>query len=829
MSTQHGSARFEPFAGFDATGGGPRSPGRSGDPGHPGRPPEHSADLRTWLRDLALGARFAISGGREGWTRTMLTAVGVGLGVALLLLTAAVPAMMQTRSEKENARQPANATYVAHPTADSLLRADAQTTYRDHDIGGALVHPEGAEAQLPPGLTRWPGNGQMVVSPALKKLLASAPLLRERLPYTITGTIGKAGITGPAELYYYAGSDQLVPHDSRYLVGNADRITGFGLADQSEPLGPTLELLLVIVLVVLLLPVAVFIGTAVRLGGERRDRRLAALRLVGADIRMTHRIAAGEAVFGALFGLLFGGALFLIGRQLASKISVMSISAFSSDLTPNPALTVLIVLAVPIASIAVTLASLRGTTIEPLGVVRHAVGRRRRLWWRLLLPAVGLALLVPLFGKVHGGSGINEYQVATGAVLLLFGVTAVLPWLVEAVVGRLRGGPIAWQLATRRLQLSSSASARMVSGVTIAVAGAIALQMLFNGVSGDYVRSTGADTNRAQAAVNGMVASGAQLDADAKSIAAAQGVKQVYGYVHGDATGPDASKLPRNDETQYPDLAISVGDCTALRQMARITTCRPGSVFLVPPGDGTDSDYQKYARPGGKLDLNTPDGNAYSGKPRLWQIPATAVSVHSRADATGAHTWGVLATPEAIDSSSLKYLDGQLAVVLDPDQPDAIERARNAVARLGVDMSIYTLYDTRTKASFTQIHRGLLAGAVFTMGLIGAGLLVTMLEQLRERKKLLAVLVAFGTRRSVLAWSVLWQAAVPVVLGLVLAVAAGIGFGAALLAMVERPFHTDWVSVATMTGVGAGVIFAVTLLSMPPLWRLMRADGLRTE
>ncbi|MBW8698014.1 hypothetical protein MBT84_00375 [Streptomyces sp. MBT84] len=35
--------------------------------------------LRIWVRDLKLGMRFAATGGREGWTRTVLTAVGVGL------------------------------------------------------------------------------------------------------------------------------------------------------------------------------------------------------------------------------------------------------------------------------------------------------------------------------------------------------------------------------------------------------------------------------------------------------------------------------------------------------------------------------------------------------------------------------------------------------------------------------------------------------------------------------------------------------------------------------------------------------------------------------
>jgi predicted lysophospholipase L1 biosynthesis ABC-type transport system permease subunit len=121
------------------------------------------------------------------------------------------------------------------------------------------------------------------------------------------------------------------------------------------------------------------------------------------------------------------------------------------------------------------------------------------------------------------------------------------------------------------------------------------------------------------------------------------------------------------------------------------------------------------------------------------------------------------------------------------------------------------------------------AGAIVTLLLIGASLLISVLEQLRERKKLLAVLVAFGTRRSTLAQSVLYQTAIPVVLGLVLAMAGGLSLGAMLLAMLSRPVAVDWSGVAAAIGLGAAVVAVVTLLSLPPLWRMMRADGLRTE
>lgn len=78
----------------------------------------------------------------------------------------------------------------------------------------------------------------------------------------------------------------------------------------------------------LLAPVAIFIATAVRFGGDRRDRRLAALRLVGADIRTTRRIAAGEALFGSVLGLLTGAVLFLVGRRFVGRVEVWGHSAF---------------------------------------------------------------------------------------------------------------------------------------------------------------------------------------------------------------------------------------------------------------------------------------------------------------------------------------------------------------------------------------------------------------------------------------------------------------------------------------------------------------------
>lgn len=115
------------------------------------------------------------------------------------------------------------------------------------------------------------------------------------------------------------------------------RLTEYGKPDTTpEKTDPVLLLMVLVVFVVLLTPVAVFIAAAVRFGGERRDRRLAALRLVGSDSHMTRRIAAGEALAGALLGLVIGTGFFLLGRQTLGSTEVLGVSVWPSYLDPSP-------------------------------------------------------------------------------------------------------------------------------------------------------------------------------------------------------------------------------------------------------------------------------------------------------------------------------------------------------------------------------------------------------------------------------------------------------------------------------------------------------------
>ncbi|SED68783.1 FtsX-like permease family protein [Streptomyces sp. 2231.1] len=779
-------------------------------------------NVRQWGRDLGMGIRFAFTGGREGWVRMLLTAVGVGLGVALLLLTTSLPNVLTARHRVEEARQ--DYTFSATPPKkadDTVLLAATDTTWHSRDIRGRLLEPEGSRPPLPPGVSRVPAKGEMVVSPALKELLSSdgAKLLRERIPYRIIGTIGDSGLIGSRELAYYAGAEGLVPQSGGVRV---ERLTAFGDPHPTvEKADPVLILMMLVVFVVLLMPVAVFIAAAVRFGGERRDRRLAALRLVGSDSRMTRRIAAGEALAGALLGLVVGCGFFLAGRQAAGSVEVMGESFFPGYLNPSPVLVALVAVAVPAAAVLVTLLAMRGVVVEPLGVVRAAKPARRRLWWRLLLPLAGLGMLYPMLGKGRSHGDFNQYLVTGGVLLLLVGVTALLPWLVEAVVARLGPGAVSWQLAVRRLQLSSGTAARMVNGIAVAVAGAIALQMLFAGVQSQYTKDTGRDPNRASMEID--LPDRAQVNAAGKEIAATKGVRTSVAL----STGYVADK--RREPENMAD--VTVGDCTALREVAHLPSCRDGDAFLLnnPQFDG---DYvarmHAIVRPGHQLYID-PSAAQDRGLEVPWKVPAGLKKAVYRKDALQQGAAGVLMTPSALPGRAVPSLNGRVFVRLDASVPDAEEYVRTTTAKVDPVADAFTWAATRQSTKYASLRTGLFIGAICVLALIGASLLVSQLEQLRERRKLLSALVAFGTRRRTLGLSVLWQTAVPIALGLLLASAVGLTLGAVLLKMTATPVAVDWASVLSMTGAGAAVVLTVTVLSLPPLLRLMRPEGLRTE
>jgi hypothetical protein len=337
-------------------------------------------------------------------------------------------------------------------------------------------------------------------------------------------------------------------------------------------------------------------------------------------------------------------------------------------------------------------------------------------------------------------------------------------------------------------------------------------------VEGNYTRASQYDVSRAQMSVD--VPDGTDTASVVAKYRHTEGVRKVTAL-------SDTHLGDRRGEADFY-VQVTVADCVSLREVATLPSCRDGDVFAVR-GSEYDSESDHLTKPGATLWTDPTDTSRSGDRWVSWTVPKDIRQAQPREDPTGYERGGILITPGALPERLGSVTSTQLFLSLDPSVPDAYDHTRNTAARLDPMSQPMTWNSTESNEHYATIRTGLSVGAACVLALIGASLLVSQLEQLRERRKLLSSLVAFGTRRRTLSLSVLWQTAIPIGLGLLLAATVGMALGAVLLRMTNMPVRVDWPSVLSMTGIGAGVVLVVTLLSLPPLLRMMRPDGLRTE
>jgi hypothetical protein len=749
--------------------------------------------MRRFIADLLLGARLAATGGADSRLRAGLTAIGVGFGVALLLFAASVPNMITAHDVRNAERVPV----LAVRDHANLYEYQADTTFKQNAITVVALQQAGAHPPRPPGLSRIPAPGQMLVSPALRALLQArgGGELAARLHARDSGTIGERGLSGPAELFAYVGATGLRRR-------GADAVQGFGTRVIESGHSALITLLAILMVVALLLPVGVFVATASRFGSEQRNARLAALRLLGLDRAGTARVASGESLVGAAGGVIVGVIGFvLLLRPLVPHTDIAGISVFARDVRPSLGLAVLVVVLVPLAAVAVALFAMRQVAIEPLGVSRRGRPPRRRLAWRLCVPMLGFLLLATLIGSSGRlASTGGQVEAAAGIVFVLVGVCALLPWLVEAAVVRAGGGPVPWLLAVRRLRLDHGTSGRVVGAIGLAVAGAIALQTVFSGAEqARYVSQPASQRGLVQ--IGNMIVPGADPEAlVARRLRPVRGVREAYVI----GTGPES---------------VTVASCATIIELRGPTPCGPQSSYLV-------SGLGSSLRPGQLLRLPGRSVRVPAGARRVSLRPALAPDFAVQNFYAGS----LVLTPGAAARLGMSVHTIAAIVRLSP-AAGADDRLRDAVARIDpmAEVTDVTAGKSPRDLMIAKLRRVLTAGAVAVLLVIGASLLVSVVEQLRERRRVLAVMAAFGTRASTLAASVLWQTALPVLLGLVLATVLGTVLGAVLMAIVGLPIGFDWGSVAVLAGAGVGVVAAVTGLTLPILVAQISPEALRSE
>ena len=761
---------------------------------------------------LRLSARLAISGGREGRTRLIVTAVAVAIGVAILL---AVLADFHAFQMSNNRPAWENTTAASSPSPDRTeLWNYSNDIYQGTTIERLDVAALGSRAPILPGLSRMPGPGQYYASPAMAALLRTTPRnqLGDRFPGKLAGTIGEQALTGPDELVIVFGYRT----DALTALPSTVRVDSIATTAGKQIWSPYFRVAFIGGAIAFVFPILILIGTATRLAAARREERYAALRLCGATSRQISVIAAVDSLLSALLGSLAGIGIFLLLRPALATTAITSQRYFANQVTPTIAGYAAVLVIVPIAAAVTGLLSLRRVRVSPLGVSRKVTPPPPSVW-RTLPLVLGLALFVAGLAMTSrqsiGGPAIP------GLLVVLVGLVIAGPWLTgkaARIVPKLMSGasPV---LAARRLGDNPKAAFRSVSGLVLAVflgtmvaallpaiqattatPTATALSnVLLDGftlspICGNSVNCTGS-TQPGYGLQNG---TGAKQRISAQGLPPAAGATVLAGLSQiGGARAVAIYSSPGTGSTAGPPQFSSVVPCSGLRLLPAFGTCARGLTAVQANTFSLFGDNPMYTTRPFVTSQNPAARGGYKGL----YLQAVLVKVDSKATLERVRTYLVTHTPLTASGMAPRTFGEAVQV------------------REGVATTVQRLIDI---------------AVALTLIVAGCSLAVAAGGGVVERKRPFTLLRLSGTPVGTLYRVVMLEAVAPLVAATV--IAAGLAYGMSVLTVARlgpAGSPTPVLDHAFYLIMGLGLVGALAVLvsTLPVLSRISSPGNVRFE
>lgn len=738
---------------------------------------------------ILLGLRLALRGGREASVRLLFTALGVGLGVALLCFTLAGFNGLKAKDAREgwystsaHNRVPS----VDESRSDPLWWALSSTRYRGEAIVRVDVASMGEHSPVPPGLTDVPAAGEYSVSPALARLLARAPAeeLGDRFPGRLAGLIAERALSSPDSLVAIVGR---APGEVSALPA-AERVRSIEAAPRQRTYSGFLKIVLGLGAAGLLIPVLVFVATSTRLAAARREERFAAFRLVGATPRQVNSLASAEAGVAAAAGTALGFALFWVFRPVVASIPFTGEPFFTQDLSLGWKALLGIVAGVPLAAVAVSLWSLRRVRISPLGVTRRVTPKPPRARRVALLLAALVAL--GLFRFADGGSVLLQWAIISCFALIAVGIVVAGPWL--TLVGARALARVARRdttlIAGRRLSDDPGRAFRAISGLVLAVF----VGTVFVGVVGTAISQ--------QNVINPTLLP--------KSVVAAN---------LGEA---DTTESGRTDAT-----AASLTGAQTEALAARLSTMR-GVRAVVPV----------YASRAG-----TGDGDLGLIRASGWRQLGVSGAGAFRDGVIQVRTWDLLmgdptprpASARMLPSEGLAKLHIRMLLVASDGRQATLERVRTAIemAASGSEPMSVGEVDEENYAMIGMLQRMVDVGIILCLVIAGCSLAVSVAGGLIERRKPFSLLRLTGMPLSHLRRIVMLEAIVPLVVVAVVSAAAGLLAAHLILSSFEGDVGLAMPGLSYWAIMAAGLLGALGIVAttLPLLDRITEPQGVRME
>lgn len=569
------------------------------------------------------------------------------------------------------------------------------------------------------------------------------------------------------------------------------------------------------VVVCLCLPIVVLAMSLGRLSASTRDRRLAALRLLGLSPGRTRCVAAAENAVLAGAGVLVG-----LLAAAATAPAVTNVLAgpgwLQRSLHLTPALAAASCLGLVLLALVVSLAPTRTLHRDSL-TLRHEGTTRPPSRWRLVPLVAGTCCLVGTLLWTGTDPDLAGVLVLLGgAGMTGVGVVLALPLAVGAVADVLgRGGcSTTVRLAARRLQVEPGAAVRTAAGLTIAafvITGALGVLTAFKSwpeyVGQHRALTRGPQLDQIFLPQGATPATAHKVRDRLESTPGVRGVLTDYGIgSSSDRCGPD-------------DFCgeVFIGTCRQLALVQVVPGCRDDTISLI---SSPQSPQRRMTHP-----ITLAGSGSRHAQVRATPTVLTTDEAATRAIHSGTTPYSLFLPARAPEVAGLVGTPTGYLVLTGPGT--SVREAVQAVGdELGVDVALDDLEDYEAVQGY-QLLVTTLAVVVLGIGLLAVAL--TTIDRATERRRHIAAQVALGVPVRVLRGSQLLQTLIPVWLGVV----AAVGFAAlAVAAYVRLLDFGDAVPVAAillvcLTGLAAATLIAS--ITLPGISRRLTPDLLRRE
>ena len=191
---------------------------------------------------------------------------------------------------------------------------------------------------------------------------------------------------------------------------------------------------------------------------------------------------------------------------------------------------------------------------------------------------------------------------------------------------------------------------------------------------------------------------------------------------------------------------------------------------------------------------------------------------------------GVLSTSVTRYDPSGSVCARPCVAIIDTDgRPETVERIRNALAWFG-DAETRDEVASSTASADAERTVGLMSlGISLALLVTAASLFITTIDGVMERRRSLAVLSAMGVPASIIAWSVIVQVGIPLVVGVTLGAWAGLGAAALLLIVIGEPVILPVASTLLTLGFVVAIVLFVTAAAAPWVRVVRSPELLRSE